>query len=357
MVVTINNSLLSKLQRSFQDCFLILPKKILIAVSGGIDSLALTLLIKELAGQHKITIYAVTIDHKLRDNSSLEAQKLHDVMIKLGIRHEIIDWQKDQEIISNIENKARQARYSLLTQYADKHKIPVIVTAHHLDDQIETFFMRLLRGSGIDGLAAINPVTQLNKNLILFRPLLQVTKAQLKEYLLANKQVWFEDDTNNNTKFLRNKVRKFLYEIEDKNLLDQRIIKTTEHFARAKDFLESHTKYIFQKLTSIEEGDVISLDYQEFINLHEEIALRLLIRIFNIINGREGSKGNFEYYNKHNIYKPRFNNLYQLYQKILTLKNNKKLNSKAISMRRNFAKTIITITSNKILFKAEISAG
>ena len=350
MVVAINNLLLSELQRSFQDNFSTFPKKILIALSGGIDSLALTLLIIEWAKQHKITIYTVTINHKLRQDSTIETQKLHDLMIKLNIKHEIINWQRDQEVISNIENKARQARYSFLTQYADKYKIPVIVTAHHLDDQIETFFMRLLRGSGIDGLAAIQPITKLNKNLTLFRPLLQVTKAQLKEYLVTNKQDWFEDKTNNNTKFLRNKVRKFLYEIEDKDLLNQRIVQTTKHFARAKDFLESHTNQIFKELTFIEK-EYITINYDKFINLHEEIALRLLIKIFITINN---NGDNFEYFNKYGIYKPRFNNLYQLYQKIIIVKNQQKINSKAVTMKTTFAKTIITITNNNILFKTEI---
>ena len=234
--------LITRLEKIFSNNFPALPKKILIALSGGIDSLCLTLILQEFSAKYNIELHNVTINHKLRSNSTIEALKLNKLMQKLALKHQIIDWQYEGEITSNIESKARIARYNLLKSYAKEHNIKIIVTGHHLDDQVETFFMRLIRGSGIDGLAAMNIITKLDDNLILFRPFLEISKTELKSYLTAKKQTWFEDETNNDGKFLRNQIRKFLYEIEDKNLLDNRIKQTTQHLSRAKDFLESYSE-------------------------------------------------------------------------------------------------------------------
>jgi len=325
----VQQDLLQILDDSFRNNFKTLPQKILIALSGGIDSLAMVLVAKEWCSKHNISLTSVTIDHKLRTNSSIEAEEVGKIMEQNNIKHQILVWDREGALVSNIESNARKARYSLLTDYAIKEHISIIVTAHHLDDQIETFFMRLLRGSGIDGLAAIKIKKNLADNIILFRPFLNITKQDLRSFLEERKQQWFEDKTNNDTNFLRNKIRKMLYDIEDKQIIDKRIIQTIKHFERAKDFLEGHTEEVFRNLVKAENQKLI-VSLIDFKDLHEEIALRLLIRIFKEINGK---------YNK-----PRFKNLLNLYHKIINNQVNK---------RTTFAGIIIAINPEIVTFEPE----
>ena len=235
--------LTDSLTRNFSD----FPDRILVALSGGVDSMALVLTAKKWCERCNILLKSVTIDHKLRSDSDQEAKKVAEVMQSNNIDHQIITWYDGDKLSSNIEAKAREARYELLIDYAKEHNISVIVTAHHQDDQIETFFMRLLRGSGIDGLAAMKEKKKLTDHITLWRPFLNITKQDLKEYLLSRQQTWFEDDSNENIMFLRNNVRQLLYKIADKELIDKRIIQTINHFDRAKDFLEKYTEEIFSK--------------------------------------------------------------------------------------------------------------
>ena len=305
------------------------PKSLLLAISGGVDSMVLAAVAKCWAEENNVKIMAVTVDHGLREDSAREASQVHEEMISLGIEHEILKWQRAEDVTSNIEAKAREARYDLLKDYAMQKKIAVIVTAHHLDDQVETFFMRLSRGSGIDGLAAMQNLVQLDGDLDLFRPFLSLNKTLLQEYAKAEQLKWFEDETNQDTKFLRNNLRNLLSQVEDKELIDKRVVQTTKHFARARDFLIKETDNIYNKLVNIK-ADALEIELAEFKKLHEEIALRLLVRIFQEIGGK--------------AYKPRFEKLEALYQKLLT---------DQIQKSTTFAHCLISINKSRLIFRAE----
>src|SRR5690606_16901854 len=97
----------------------------------------------------------------------------------------------------NVMEYARELRYQLLTQFCQQHNIHHLAVAHHLDDQAETFLLRLARGSGVDGLAAMSPISSLH-GLTLLRPLLNTPKADLVSYLQARNIPWVEDPTNRN---------------------------------------------------------------------------------------------------------------------------------------------------------------
>lgn len=316
-----------KFANSFHKNFINLPKKILIAISGGSDSMALCYLAKEFAEKNNIELFALTIDHQAREGSSLEAKKLNEILKKDNIKHEIKKWQSDN-IEQNFEARAREARYNIFCKYAKEHNINLLITAHHQDDIIENFFIRLSRGSGIDGLASIATKRNLDGNLTLFRPLLKIKKNELVNYLTENNKIWFEDETNKNPKYLRNNIRNLLTTIEDKELIEKRIIQSSEHFNRAKDFLIQHTEIIFKEKCQINQSE-IKISLTEFCNLHSEIAYRILIKIFNLLGDKN--------------YKPRFNKLDDLYKKII----NKEIT------KINFAHTFIEIKSNYLLFSKE----
>lgn len=280
--------------------------KIIIAVSGGSDSVALAYLVKKIS---QFNFKAIIIDHHLRESSAIEAKKAQEILDKLNIESEIISLAKQNIPKSNIEAWAREKRYEALASYAKKHNYAAILLAHHFDDLIENFFIRLSRGSGVDGLSSLADQVELN-GTIYFRPLLDYKKKDLQQILVKEKINWVEDISNQDERFLRNKIRIILDQFMDDHLLEQRIAQTSKHLERASDFLIKHTEEIMKEKL-ISNGDSYNILWSEFKSLHEEIALRLLINILGKING--------------SFYKPRFVKLYNLYKKLIKLDFNKSI--------------------------------
>ena len=146
------------------------PKRIAVAVSGGADSLCLTFLLHEWASKRKVQIYAFTVDHGLRKESAEEAKYVHQVLTQKGMAHQTLIWKGKKPTVS-VEEKARQARYDLLFDACRKNKIEYLCLAHHQNDQAETFWLRLIRSSGVDGLSAMGECVQRGE-ITLLRPLL-----------------------------------------------------------------------------------------------------------------------------------------------------------------------------------------
>lgn len=272
-------------------------KTLAIAVSGGADSLALTLLSNEWAQKENKKIVALTFDHKLRPESTSEAKTLGKWLAKYKIPHHIIPWQ-DQPKIKNLQNDARQARYHHLTTYCTQHKIPHLLVAHTLEDQAETILMNLMRGSGIDGLCGIRQQTTIN-NIKILRPLLDIPKAKLTTYLESLNQPWIEDPSNQNEDFLRINTRNFLNNSKDKDLLIKRLADTATNLKRSQSFINTHLKQALNSIVTDNSNQSYTINHQEFLNLHEEIALRLLATLLN-----KTSK---------NYYKPRLKKLQTLH--------------------------------------------
>ena len=306
---------------------ILIEEKIILALSGGEDSMVLL----DILSQYKNSnIIAVTINHNLRDKSSLESIEIGKLLLNKNIKHIIINWEEGKNIKSNIEEQARDARYNLLSSYAKEHNIKYIATAHHRDDQYETFLIRLLRGSGIDGLTSMQEITNFNNNIKLIRPLLSISKEEIQIYSKENKIKFFFDESNKDTKFLRNKIRNLLNNIENKDIIDKRLLRTINHLQRARNFFDSYLQKLEKELL-IMDGDNIIISLEEFKNLHQEIGLRLLINIFYKINKKTK--------------KPRFNNLLNLYNSII---------NDTINKKTTFSHSIIAIKKNKIIFSPEL---
>ena len=159
---------------------LALYPKLALAVSGGPDSLALLHLAAawRAARGEGPELHVLTVDHGLRAASREEALMVGRLASALGLPHAILEWERQGERHTALQARARAARYDLMVAYCHAHDIPALATAHTLDDQAETFLMRLKRGSGLDGLAAI-PMTGAWSGIAVERPLLDVAKARL----------------------------------------------------------------------------------------------------------------------------------------------------------------------------------
>jgi tRNA(Ile)-lysidine synthase len=136
-----------------------IKKNLIIAVSGGPDSLALSFLAKIYSIKKSIDVKYFIVDHKLRKNSTLEAKSVQKKLKNFSIKLNILTW-KGTKPKKNIQSIAREKRYKLLTDVAKKHGIQNILLGHQLDDLFENFFIRILRGSGLKGLISLDRETQ-----------------------------------------------------------------------------------------------------------------------------------------------------------------------------------------------------
>jgi tRNA(Ile)-lysidine synthase len=204
----VTQRLLTHLRRQFA-AHLEPDQPVLAAVSGGADSLALL----HLCVMLRHPVVAATLDHGLRgDQGADDAHYVESLAAAWGVpcvRGAVDVRRLTEEWRMGIEAAARRARYAFLADAARQRGISVIMTAHHADDQAETVIMRLLRGTGIDGLAAMEPVSVVpgHDDLRLLRPLLAIPKAELRAYCAEQGIQPREDATNLDTDYLRNRVR------------------------------------------------------------------------------------------------------------------------------------------------------
>lgn len=256
-----------------------------LGVSGGADSLALALMLKEWADVHHKRVVALTVDHGLRPTSLQEAQYVAEVMLKNDIEHHILTWEGTKPI-SGIETTARLKRYELIEEWCLNNDIKALFIAHHLLDQVETFFMRLQRGSGIDGLCGIASVSQLGKMKIL-RPLLNVYPEKLKDYLLQKDIAWIEDESNKCEDFLRVKVRNFIPVLDEKLGIDaQRIADTMKVLRLSRDYLEEQTAKFIKNNVKFWDGAGVSLNQKSLTDLHEEMFYRVLCDLLKEVGNK-----------------------------------------------------------------------
>ena len=256
-------------------------KKIfLIAVSGGPDSLALTALTKAYSFNNRCKIYYVLVDHNLRKNSSNEALSVKKLLKKNNINLIIL---KNKKLINkNIQSQAREIRYELLTNFCKKKKINTILTAHNLEDQVETFFIRLSRGSGLQGLSSMKEVHKINKNITLVRPLLNIKKIQLIKIskIIFNK--YFKDPSNNNKKYLRTRIRSFRKILEKSGINYDQIFRSIKNLGSSRDTLNLYFKKIYEEVTIIKNKQII-INLKIFNNLNQEMKIKVFSKAIKVI--------------------------------------------------------------------------
>jgi len=172
---------------------------VLVAVSGGADSVALLHLLHALAESWRLTLHVLHVDHGLRADSAADAAFVRALGARLGVP---VDVERVHVGAGSVEAAARLARYTALEAWAERLGAARIAVGHTLDDQAETVLMRVLDGAGVRGLAAIPPVRGR-----IIRPLVELRRAALREMLTAESIAWVEDPTNRDPKFRRNRIR------------------------------------------------------------------------------------------------------------------------------------------------------
>jgi tRNA(Ile)-lysidine synthase len=207
-------------------------RKLLFAVSGGPDSVALMLLAASSAGRETVPVEVATVDHGLRDGSRAEAESVGDWARSLGFVHHLLTWEGEKPT-TRIQERAREARYRLLRECAIGIGADHVVTAHHADDQAETVLLRLTRGSGPAGLAGMSPLTSLGE-VALARPLLDVPKDELVALCEAAGHPFFRDPSNDDPGFARTRLRNLRPLLETEGLDRTALLRLARRAARAE---------------------------------------------------------------------------------------------------------------------------
>ena len=261
---------------------------IVLAVSGGPDSTALLLLAAQWRARrkHGPDILAVTVDHGLRKEAAAEARDAARLARKLGVRHRTVTW-SGAKPAGGLQEKARRARYRLLSEAAVKAGASHILTAHTLDDQAETVLMRLLRGSGPAGLAAMARETRLG-DLILLRPFLDIPKARLLATLRKARVAFADDPSNRDPRFTRVRMRDLMPSLAKEGLDARRLTLLARRLRRAEAALEEAVDRAAELADGAwAPGGHVTIEMRHFSALPSEVALRFLGRAVTIA-GNEG---------------------------------------------------------------------
>ena len=224
--------------------------RIVIGLSGGPDSVLLTHILAQLRSEYQVTIFAAHLDHGWRAESADDAtyclQLCKTLSIPLEIEH-ARNIKLNKTTNGSKEDLGRQLRRTFFTGVQKKHKANKIALAHHADDQIETFLIRLIRGATVSGLAAMRP--QYGPYI---RPLLEIPKKEIEDWLHQEQISYCIDPTNTSDDYLRNRIRNTL--IPTFSSIDTRsstaILKAIYQLQEADDLLETVTQSTYRQLAS-----------------------------------------------------------------------------------------------------------
>lgn len=276
--------------------------RIAIAVSGGADSMALVMLLVQWARANGAGVHALTVDHGLRDAAADEARQVSSWLAPLKIPHTTLCWHEGRDYRDrpgSAQAAAREARYRLMTGWCTDNGCTHLFLAHHADDQAETFLMRLARGSGIDGLAAMAPLVD-RDGVRLARPLLAIPKARLVAYCEQIGQPWIEDPSNTNEAYGRVRFRAARDVLAREGLSTDRLLATAQHMRRARAALDHYVADLLDNACAWDRHGLARVSLTPFLEAPEEVGLRALASLLMRVSGQ--------------VYRPRFERLARLYE-------------------------------------------
>ncbi|MBL4740763.1 MAG: tRNA lysidine(34) synthetase TilS [Sneathiella sp.] len=264
-----------------------LPTTIAIAVSGGSDSIALCLLAQKWCEKKSVKLVGLTVDHGLRAEAALEAQDVKLWLQKYGIEHHTLKWAGPYPD-AGIQQAARHARYDLISEKCRALRVQYVLLGHQLEDQLETLLLRLSKGSGVQGLAAMDLVSERGA-ISLVRPLLTLARADLRLYLTENNQEWIDDPSNESPIYTRTKLGAVLKQIVTLPGSSMASVALgSKRLQRADRALEKITSDFLSSLVVISPFGYVSFPENFHKNMPEEIGIRFLERIFMYVRGGNG---------------------------------------------------------------------
>ena len=274
----LNKKKISKIFKEFS-ISLKVKEDLAVAVSGGPDSLALAYLAKCYSLKNKIKINFFIVDHKLRKESSSEAKDVRNVLKMIDIECKILTW-NGKKPSKNIQATARNKRYSLLVNECKKNDIKYLLLGHHLNDLFENFLIRIVRGSGLNGLISFDKnIKYKNQNLQILRPLLDLEK---KDLIYISKEVfnfYVKDPSNINEDYKRTRIRNLLHSLEKEGLDKKKLTLTINNLKDSNNSIKFYVnKNLKENLTFVKKKNTHILS-NIFFNQSHEVIFRSLTKI------------------------------------------------------------------------------
>lgn len=262
-----------------------------LAVSGGVDSMALAVLAAAWRANQGLASDAVTVltvDHGLRPEAAAEAAQVGAWAAALGLRHVTLR-PCEPAPARNVQAAARALRFALLAEWAARHSVADAMLAHHRDDQAETLLLRLARGSGVDGLGAMAGVAWWRgpdgAPLRVLRPLLGFAKARLAATLRAAGQPWIEDPSNADPRYARVRLRRLMPVLAGEGLTPARLAATAARMARARAALDAAAEALLGRAARFDPAGFATLDRDALAGAPAEIGLRALVAVLGAVGG------------------------------------------------------------------------
>ena len=224
-----------------------------LAVSGGGDSMALLSAAAELAGHHDFRV--VTIDHGLRAEAREEAALVAERAAQLAMPHQVVAID-DLEAGPGLQARAREARYAALSGWSHDHGLAATLLGHTRDDVAETFLMRIGRGAGTEGLAAPQERI-LRGDAVFLRPFLDLSRAELRDFLRAEGQEWAEDPSNDDASFARVRMRRLLDLLDAEGLARNDFAAAARHLRETRAAMREASAELAERIVTFQGGDAV----------------------------------------------------------------------------------------------------
>ena len=256
---------------------------VLACVSGGADSTALARLLHLCSDELDLTVSIAHVDHSLRPDSGADAAFVRSLARELGMRFVSRKLEPGSLAGDSLENRARMARYEFFEEQADELGCQVIAMGHTADDQVETFLMRLMRGSSTAGLKGIPA-----RRGRIRRPLLDLSRASIRNWLKGGGYTWREDPSNEDTKFVRNRVRHVLLPMLRRDFnpsVDRAIWQTLSVAGREDAFLSVLAGREEANAKCHASDSLFALNIEKLLSMPEAISRRILVRSLGRVLG------------------------------------------------------------------------
>ncbi|MBF0484416.1 MAG: tRNA lysidine(34) synthetase TilS [Candidatus Omnitrophica bacterium] len=254
---------------------------ILVGISGGADSVALTLLLRKIQYEFGVRIMLAHFNHNLSKACSVDEKFVRSFAASLNIPVVVGKWTKTKgiKVKASLEERAREARFEFFKKIYQEQKADALALAHHKDDLAETVLMRIIRGSGSYGLRSILPKREIyGCNVI--RPFLAVSRKDIEVFLKTQKAEYRTDFTNFDTDFFRNKIRLELLPLLQKSYnpeVSSALGSLADILTVDNDFIQIEAKKIFERIADIK-GNSLCFDIRKLLNQHPALQ-RMIIRL------------------------------------------------------------------------------
>lgn len=275
---------------------------ILLAVSGGVDSVVLFHLLQKIPKESRPQISIAHINHQLRPEADQEEQFVRNLAKKYGLPFYTYRWEKDKQPVSGIESAARSVRYRFFQRVMKEQQIDVLMTAHHQDDQAETILMRLARGGSLEQLTGIQLIQNFaERSGVLFRPLLIFSKDEIYQYASKEGLEYVEDATNLELDYTRNRFRNQIIPLlkKENSRFNEHIEQFSSDLTDLLEIAEQPIKEAYQQVI-FEDSTSINLNIDSFTNLSSPLQRAVLVHLLNCL-----------YENKEDSYKTNYIDLIQ----------------------------------------------